>query len=56
MEGHTPRVRISDGGLKLHPDTIKALLNGYERRRQRQVWPMWIATAALLIALAAWVG
>jgi ubiquinone biosynthesis protein len=46
---------IGDGGLKLHPDSIKALLDGYVRKRQQQIWPWWLATAALLIALAAWV-
>jgi ubiquinone biosynthesis protein len=46
---------IGDGGLKLHPDSIKALLDGSVRKRQQQIWPWWLATAALLIALAAWV-
>jgi ubiquinone biosynthesis protein len=43
---------VSEGGVKLHPETVKRLLDGFVRRRQRMMWAMWVATMAFLTLLA----
>jgi ubiquinone biosynthesis protein len=42
---------VSEGGVKLHPETVKGLLDGFVRRRQRMMWAMWMATMAFLTLL-----
>ena len=42
---------VVDGGLKLHPETMKGLLETFVRRRQRLMWSMWLATMAFLTVL-----
>ena len=40
-----------ENGLKLHPETVKGMLDGSMRRRQRMMWSMWVATMAVLALL-----
>lgn len=40
---------IADGGLKLHPDTVRQLALGHPRR---PLWPLWLAIMGLAVALA----
>jgi ubiquinone biosynthesis protein len=42
---------VVEGGIKLHSETVKELLDGSMRRRQRMLWSMWFATMAFLTAL-----
>jgi len=41
---------LARGGLKLHPDTVKALGGGASP--QRRSWPIWLAIATLIVAVA----
>ena len=42
---------VSAGGLRLHGDSIQALLEGLTRKRERQIWRLWIASAILAVLL-----
>ena len=42
---------VVEGGIRLHSETVKELLDGSMRRRQRLMWSMWLATMAVLALL-----
>jgi ubiquinone biosynthesis protein len=42
---------IVEGGIRLHSETVKELLDGSVRRRQRMMWSIWLATMAVLALL-----
>lgn len=44
---------LTEAGLKAHPETLNELLTRYGAKRQRMVWPVWLASAALAAVLAA---
>ncbi|HZH29000.1 MAG TPA: 2-polyprenylphenol 6-hydroxylase [Azospirillaceae bacterium] len=44
--------QIAHGGLRLHPDTVRLMLEGSLRRRARLNWSLWAATMVGLAALA----
>ncbi|MCW2245658.1 ubiquinone biosynthesis protein [Azospirillum fermentarium] len=45
--------RITEGGVRLHPDTVRAIVEGRNQRLRASVVPLWIAVAALAVAIAA---
>jgi ubiquinone biosynthesis protein len=44
---------VADGGLRLHPDTLRALSAGNERRLAARTRPLWAVILLLALALAA---
>jgi ubiquinone biosynthesis protein len=42
---------IVEGGIRLHSETVRELLDGSVRRRQRMMWSIWLATMAVLALL-----
>jgi ubiquinone biosynthesis protein len=42
---------VVEGGIKLHLETVKELLDGSLRRRQRLMWSIWFATMVVLSVL-----
>ncbi|HSK38783.1 MAG TPA: 2-polyprenylphenol 6-hydroxylase [Arenibaculum sp.] len=44
---------LTDAGLKAHPATINELVTRDGAKRQRIIWPVWIATAVFTALLAA---
>lgn len=44
---------LTEAGLKAHPETLNELLTRYGAKRQRTIWPVWIATAVFAALLAA---
>ena len=45
--------RITEGGMRLHPDTVRAIVDGRNQRLRASVVPLWIAVAVLAVAIAA---
>jgi ubiquinone biosynthesis protein len=45
----TATAMIAEGGLRLHPDSLRAL--GARRNRRGNLWPLWAAVAALAAAV-----
>jgi ubiquinone biosynthesis protein len=41
---------LADGGLKLHPETVRQLAAAHARRAP--LWPLWLAVGALAVVLA----
>ncbi|HYD32016.1 MAG TPA: 2-polyprenylphenol 6-hydroxylase [Azospirillaceae bacterium] len=48
--------QLSNGGLRLHPESVTAIVEGQSRRRRSDLWPVWgaivVLTAAVIAALA----
>jgi ubiquinone biosynthesis protein len=44
-------INISEGGVHLHPKTLARLVEGRVDRLNRTIWGVWLATAALILAV-----
>jgi len=55
-DAETALAAIADGGLRLHPASLNAVLDGWSRRRARSVWRLWAASVAVVAAIAALVA
>ena len=42
---------LAEGGLKLHPDSLRELTDALSRQRRAAEWPLWILLAVLIAAL-----
>lgn len=51
-DAETALATIADGGLRLHPESLRAVLDGWSRRRARALWALWAASAAVAAAVA----
>jgi ubiquinone biosynthesis protein len=51
-DAETALATIADGGLRLHPESLRVVLDGWSRRRARAVWALWAAVAAVAVAVA----
>jgi ubiquinone biosynthesis protein len=43
--------RVVEGGLKLHPEALGAIVEGQTKRMRELVWSLWLAIAALSVAV-----
>jgi ubiquinone biosynthesis protein len=42
---------LAEGGLKLHPDSLRELTDALRRQRSAAEWPLWVLIAILVAAL-----
>jgi ubiquinone biosynthesis protein len=50
-EARRAAARLADGGLKLHPQTLRELAQGDREHRRMELVPLWLALGALALAL-----
>ncbi|HUB75892.1 MAG TPA: hypothetical protein VL977_02490, partial [Solirubrobacteraceae bacterium] len=42
---------LAEGGLKIHPDSLRELTDALRRQRSAAEWPLWVLIAILIAAL-----